>query len=111
MISSTHTWQTGFIEGSQVKDAESFRMEIFFKFGFPDYGGLNLDALYDCPSSLNRHGISRHFKLSNNEELVILIVDTYNLIQSEFKLFNDFLEIIVDVDTGWKKSGINTRIL
>ena len=80
MLTSTHTWKTVYIEGSQIKDEESFHREFSFKFGFPDYYGMNFNALYDCFSSLDEPGVSKHWKLGKNEEIVIQIRDAISFI-------------------------------
>lgn len=111
MPTSTHTWKTVYIEGSHIKDEESFHREFSFKFGFPDYYGMNFDALYDCLSSLDEPGVSKHWKLGKNEEIVIQIRDAISCIDAGAAIFQQFIKVIADVNKNYKRSGSLTRIL
>ena len=111
MTTSTHTWKTIYIEGSEVKDEETFHHEFSFKFGFSAYYGMNFTALYDCLSSLSEPGVSKHWKLGRNEEIVIQIRDTIRFIDSVPKIFQQLIEVIVDVNKNFQESGSLTRIL
>ena len=111
MTTTTHTWKTIYIEGSQIKDEESFHREFSFKFGFPDYYGMNFNALYDCFSSLDEPGASKHWKLAKNEEIVIQIRDAMSFIDSVTSIFQQLIEVIVDVNRNYQESGSLTRVL
>ena len=111
MPTSTHTWKTVYIEGSQIQDEESFHREFSFKFGFPDYYGKNFNALYDCLSNLDAPGVSKHWKLGKNEEIVIQIKDAISCIDAGAGIFQKFMKVIVDVNKNYKKSGSLTTIL
>lgn len=111
MSSSKHTWKAVNIDGSIIKDADSFHREFRFKFGFPDYYGMNLDALYDCMLDLSEPGVSRHFKLGTNEEIIVRINDSSSFIKSNVSIFLEFLNIIIDVNKHWENSGSHSRIL
>ena len=111
MSSSTHTWKVVEIDGSILKDTNSFHKEIKFKFGFPEYYGMNLDALEECILDLNEPGISRNFRLTKNEELVVRINDASIFMNLNAALFEEFLKIIIDANKHWKESGSYSRIL
>ncbi|MBA7554578.1 hypothetical protein ES705_47202 [subsurface metagenome] len=111
MSTSTHTWKTVYIEGSQFKDEESFHREFSFKFGFPDNYGMNFDALYDCLSGLDLPGVSSRFKLGKNEEIVIQVKNALSFFDSGSSIYEQFFRTIIETNKKYKKSGSYTRIL
>ena len=111
MPASTHTWKTVHIEGSLIEDEKSFHREFSFKFGFPDSYGMDFNALNDCLSSLYVPGVSKHWKIAKNEEIVIQIKDAFSFIDTAGAIFQQFIKVIVAVNKNYKKSGSLTRIL
>ena len=111
MPTSTHTWKTVYIEGSLIVDEKSFHREFRFKFGFPDSYGMNFNALKDYLSSLYAPGVSNHWVIGKNEEIVIQVRDATSFIDTVGAIFQQFIKVIVDVNKNYKRSGSLTRIL
>jgi RNAse (barnase) inhibitor barstar len=111
MKSSTHTWKTVIIDGAQIIDEESFHREFKFKFGFLGDYWMDFDSFYDRLSSLSTEGISKHFKIAQNEELVIRIQNSEKFINCDTQLFAKFIRAIIEVNLFYERSRNYTRIL
>jgi RNAse (barnase) inhibitor barstar len=111
MKSSTHTWKSVNIDGSQIVDEESFHRELKFKMGFSDNYWMTFDSLFDHLLSLSTEGISKYFKIAKNEEIVFKIQDAEKLINCDIGLFTRFLKTITDVNAYYKRSKNHTRVL
>jgi RNAse (barnase) inhibitor barstar len=109
--SSTHTWKSVIIDGSQIVDEESFHREFKFKMGFSDDYWMTFDSLFDHLSTLSSEGISKYFTIAKNEEIVFIIQDTKKFINCDTVLFTKFLRIITDVNLYYKRSQSHTRVL
>jgi hypothetical protein len=72
---------------------------------------MNFNALYDCFSSLDEPGVSKHWKLSRNEEIVMQVRDAKSFIDSVPIIFQQLIKVIVDANKNYQESGSLTRIL
>ncbi len=61
------------LDGTKIRDWDSFHDECQQVFGFPEFYGRNMDAWVDCLSYLRDDDGMTHFQLNEDERLEIVI--------------------------------------
>ncbi len=86
----------GSISGKNCRNKNDALKEIGKAFLFPDYYGLNLDALYDCFTDLSWIDYKK----------VVFVINDFELFLSDesINLKNSFFELFEDVRIEWSEN-------
>ena len=102
--------RTIIVETSKIVDGPTFHATLASAMGFPSFYGCNMDAWIDCMSSLTDEHPLAAVRISEDEQLLLVVPAFESLTKRAPDVARAFLECTAAVNSRYGERGEKARV-